>query len=117
MNPVEALCKTFNSRMEAVSGASAIDNAEFGIITADYGLKLERFSQAIPNGDFMVSKRLLKWDEITVKTEETEGHRHTVKINADQTQQGLNPGDHVLVIWVGNEPVITDVVLNSKILR
>ena len=58
--------------------------ADFGTIKADYSLVTDSFPEAIPRGDWSTLRR-------PVATEE---------------ESGLQPGNRVLVVWVGNEAVV-----------
>lgn len=121
MDTFQALGNTLNARMTGVAQSRQIDNAELGTITDDYGLALDSYKTPVPKGAYMVSKRLfMRQDKIEVTTESSGGgtysHSHAVDISIPAELIGLEPGNRVLVIWAGTEPIVIDIIQDSGTL-
>ena len=96
------LAKIIQKRMnEAADKPPALD---FGEITGSHGLKTNNFAIEIPAGDYLVSDL---YSGAVLKT-------HPGKTCDDETDERsrqlyttfLNPGDRVLVAWVGSEAIV-----------
>lgn len=138
MNEIEKFGKMMHSRAQQVAGAAMGAGPELGIINGDGSLSVSSLSNAIPKGEYMVSLHLQTANtggQLT--TTATDGlhshgpsgshsqyqgdgthshtnegsHSHVVLVGG--TIRGVQPGDRVLVIWVGTEPVVVDIVVNS----
>lgn len=115
------------------------DALELGTIQDDLGLKLDRFTVPIPQGEYLVCRSLTLPDAMTVTVEGQGTHPHGPSgghsqysgdgIHSHPGTEGmhiheivrpsqlapLTPGDRVLVAWVngGIDPVVIDVVVSS----
>jgi hypothetical protein len=115
------------------------DALELGTIQDDMGLKLDRFTVPIPQGEYLVCRSLSLPDVMTVTVEGQGAHPHGPSgehaqysgtgIHSHPGDEGahvhdivrpeqlspLKPGDRVLVAWVngGIDPVVIDVVVSS----
>lgn len=109
---VSMLGAVLTDRMKSVSdmGGQGVD---FGEIQADYSLKCNTFSQAIPKTDYSVLLYLTIGATLTSTqsdgkhgghTSGTGSHSHTIKTPTQLS--GLAPGDRVVVVWIGNEAVV-----------
>lgn len=105
------LARVMSGRMRQFAEQTAEDiTPDFGVIGKGLSLTTNRFPVAIPKGEYHVG-RLVSGLKITI-TGGTHGghesgngsHSHTVELPK------LKEGDHVLVIWVQDEPVVTDVL-------
>ena len=81
---INMLARVMQERMHRIASAPA--PMDFGEIQSDYSLLTNQFPIPIPNNDYMVCAKALK----------------------------IKPGDHVLVVWVGSDPVIIDMIRNGK---
>lgn len=111
-NPgLSKLARVMSNRMREFSDQTAEDvTPDFGVINGNMSLTTNRFPVAIPRGEYYIG-RLVSGLQISVSGGAHGGHEtgngthsHTV------TLPGLSPGDHVLVVWVQNEPVVVDVI-------
>lgn len=78
---VDKLANTLNSRMGRVSERYSTITAEIGRVTANLALQVPSLTNAIDAGDYSIAQGL-----------------------------ELTSGDSVLLIWAGNEPVITAII-------
>lgn len=136
-NNFEKLGETLNKRMQSVAGANSVLFAELGTITSNMGLQVYSIRNVIPRGDYLVSRDLKLGPTGAVLTQTKQGqgnhphgpsgghgqysgsgvhshpssegvHVHDVLI--PETMRTLAPGDRVLVIWCGCEPVVTNIL-------
>ena len=104
-------------RMKQTSQAAVPVTVEFGIINGDMSLSVDSINTPIPQEDYMISLHLA---HDTYNTYE-KGHSHS---GEDHSHSGgehvhrvpsvfrrLEPGDRVLVIWYGHEPVVVDIIV------
>lgn len=83
---------------------------DFGLIQADMSLLTNTFPIAIPKGEYTVLRHV---GGTTINTgysqvEDHGKHRHSVELPK------LKKGDHVLVAWVEQDPVVLDVIVSSS---
>ena len=114
MELFEGYIDEMNRRINAVAQTHTIDNAELGQITSDFSLKADRFETAIPKGDYMIARNLLPAEPIKVTSSEADDHSHNVEIPPEKVKKVLSPGDRVLVVWCGTEPIVIDVIVSSN---
>ena len=137
-NPIEDLGKLMDSQMKKVAGANKGIAVELGKINANMSLSVGSLANAIPKGDYMVSLRLtissleldtsmtsLETSNENMETGESEGHKHTISghshsvdghkhtVTLPSQLRSIQPGDRVLVAWVGTEPIVVDIVVSS----
>ena len=86
--------------------------AEVGIITPDYELSVKRFDTPIPKTDYYISSSLLGASG-SVRTTGGGDHEHSVDLGLIFKHEKISPGDNVLVIWAGNDAVVTDVIKSA----
>ena len=112
---IEKLGETLNKRIQNVFNAREGVIAELGTINGSLGLKVDSLSNAIPKGQYLISTRLTMGstgaDFTTTTTDGYHAHNHRVNLPAEL--RSLKSGDRVLVIWCGNEPVVTDILTDS----
>lgn len=138
MSEMEKFGKMINDRSRQVAEANKDQAPELGIINKDLSLSVTSLSNPIPKGDYMVSLHLTTKNTGAVLTttaadglhshgpsgshsqqtgdgthsHNNEGaHSHAVLVGA--TIRGIQPGDRVLVLWVGTEAIVVDIVTNS----
>lgn len=78
------LARVMQERMKKVSETP--NPLDFGEIQSDYSLLANQFPIPIPKNDYIVCKMALQ----------------------------IKPGDHVIVAWVGSDPVIIDMIQTGK---
>lgn len=77
-NNIERLGNTLVKRMKKTADAAVGIASEFGTINDNMSLTPDSLQLAIPQGEYLIT-----------------------------AGQKIQPGDRVLIIWCGNEPVIT----------
>ena len=105
------LARVMSNRIREFCEQSEEDNSpDFGVINNDMSLTTNRFPISIPQGEYYLG-RLVSGLKISVSGGSHGGHEngdgshsHTI------TLPGLSPGDHVLVVWVQDDPVVVDVL-------
>ena len=85
---VNMLARVMQERMQKISYTP--EPLEFGEIQGDYSLLTNKFPIPIPKSDYLVCRLLM-----------TDPNK-------------LIPGDHVLVAWIGSDPVVIDVIRTGK---
>ena len=138
MKEIEKFGQMMHNRARQVAGATKDAPPELGLINGDLSLSVSSLSNSIPKGEYMVSLHLQtantggqltttandgthshgpsgghsQYQGDGVHSHTNEGpHTHVVLVSG--TIRGVQPGDRVLVIWVGTEPVVVDIVVNS----
>lgn len=123
------LARVFQERMQTVSHTP--EALDFGEILDDYSLQVNKFPIPVPNTDYFVCRSLTlgntgglltttqagtgKHDHppcagLNASGHEKEGdHIHNVLI--PEKMRWLQPGDHVLVAWIGSDPLVIDIIL------
>ena len=111
-NPgLSKLARVMSNRMREFSDQTAVDvTPDFGVINGNMSLTTNRFPVAIPQGEYYIG-RLVSGLQIPVSGGSHGGHETGNGTHSHiVTLPGLSPGDHVLVVWVQNEPVVVDVI-------
>ena len=126
MNEIEKFGKLMNQRARQVAGAYKDAPPELGVINGDWSLSVSSLSNTIPKGEYMVTLHLKTEntnENLTItatdgahshvqSSSQVEGdHSHVVLVG--ETIRGIQPGDRVLVVWVGTEPIVVDIVVDS----
>lgn len=110
---MEALGEVLNDFMKKTVRANQTVGIELGTIQAGYSLKTDHFLMPIPAGEYMVCEniqlRLETSRESSGSTAQADGHAHAFP-HTHIVERCLQPGDRVLVVWAGREPVVVDVV-------
>ena len=86
---------------------------DFASIEPDMSLKLNTFPEPIPQTDYVVCRSVAfgAVDSVIITTQQGGGSPHTHEILADDKTRWLQPGDRVLVAWVGDDPCVIDLIL------
>lgn len=125
---LQRLGDTLTGRMKKTANGAIPTTVELGIINANLSLTTDSLKTPIPKGDYMVDIRLKC--ETYNTSEETHHHsggehgqyagsgHHTHADGAHSHRipeefRMLKAGDRVLVVWCGNEPVVTTIVVSS----
>lgn len=98
-NPgINQLARTLAGRMREHQNQVETDLAsDFGVINGNMSLSTNRFPTPFPPGSYYVCRYAA-------------GMRLVTTDRAAVNLPGLQPGDHVLVVWVANDPVVVDVI-------
>lgn len=107
MDGFEMLGNVMQSRMMEVNTQNKDNMPCLGTVNAALAIVIDGTGWTIPKGGYMVASRLDIPASITTGT--SEGHSHTVNTGVSSLRSGVR----VLVVWVGNEPIVVDVVHSS----
>lgn len=113
---IQKLGSLLDSRMKQNSGAATKTVLEFGVINGNLSLTTDSIKTPIPKGDYMTSLSLTHNDYKGYDQEnggDTEAHSHRMP----SVFRRIQPGDRVLVAWVGFEPVVVDILVSSNTIK
>jgi len=112
MDNLTALGELLNSQMQRVQAAGATQSVEFGVIQEDLSLRVDSLKDDIPKGEYLLNLSLtgLTGDFLVSSVDGTHPHSHTLPAPL----RGIRPNDRVLVLWVGNQPVVLAILASSK---
>lgn len=128
MDGVNRLANTIQERVQNMNATPPV--LDFGTIQGDFSLLTNTFPLPIPQSDYMVCRSVAigKPDDVLYKTRDTEPrndvdysgipnttHFHDVLIGEKIRQ--LQPGDRVLVAWVGDDPCVVDLILPASRIK
>lgn len=111
---LQRLGKTLDDRMKKTSGAAAKITLEFGVISDNLYLTTDSIKTPIPQADYMIDLRLTHPDYRG--SNESDGdpqHKH----RSPGVFRRLQPGDRVLVAWIGFEPVVICIVVSGETIN
>lgn len=135
---VQRLGQTLASRMKKSAAAAIPTTLELGIINSNLSLTVDSISNPIPQADYMVALHLThetyySYNELydTDRNATRKPHHHAGGAHgghdggngshthddglhdhrAPSVFRRLEPGDRVIVAWIGYEPVIVDIVV------
>lgn len=129
---VNMLARVLQKRMQNTMQTPPV--LDFGVIQGDYSLLTNQYPIPIPKTDYLVCRQLTlgKKDDVLTKTQvsgkpndgkhshppcsapgssghiENGDHVHDVLI--PEKMRWLKPNDHVLVVWVGTDAVVVDII-------
>lgn len=101
MKYIIELGELLNRHIQKIQSYNTFSFLEFGHINDNLSLTADSLKDEIPKGEYLVSFRLQKKECIC--------HEATCKCIYD-----IKSGDRVLIAWVGNSPIILDVIVNEK---
>ena len=110
MNNKERLGSVLDGRMKRTSGAAVPVTVELGVINSNLSLSTDSLKTPIPKGDYMIDITL-KSETYNTKKTSCDGAYHDHRLPEDF--RSLQGGDRVLVVWCGNEPIVTAIVTSS----
>lgn len=107
---IEKLGETINKRVQDTFGARTAIIAELGTVTGNLGIQVASVGNIIPKGAYLISTRLTMGEKDAEFTGTTTDSAHSHKVKLPEELRSLKAGDRVLLIWCGNEPVVTDIL-------
>lgn len=115
MNGINRFARTIQERMQAMNIKPSV--LDFGTIQGDMSLLTNGFPLPIPQSDYLVcrSAALGKADDIIIKTKVAAAHTHDVPVG--EKRRWLQPGDRVLVAWVGDDACVVDLILPASTIK
>lgn len=135
-NNVRRLGDVLSKQMKKTSRAAVPTTVELGIINGNLSLTVDSIGTPIPQKDYMIDLRLThenyySYNELNSSAEaphhhEGGGHEQAVGDGLHVHDDGLHdhrvpsvfrrlqPGDRVLVMWVGDEPIIVAIVVSGE---
>ncbi len=104
-NPgISRLAKAISARSKTMVDYSDEQVLDFGEIQSDMSLLTNSFPKKIQKGSYSVLRHV---SGVNFNTTDIAGHSYSVSIPR------IKAGDHVLVAWVMNTPVVLDVIVSS----
>ena len=100
------LGNTIHGAMQNVTAANSSVVVELGKINSDMSLTTDSFKVPIPKGDYMVDIALTSTPGVRI--ESYGSHTHTFR------NRVLKAGDRVVVMRVGTERIVTNIVTSSS---
>lgn len=132
MSYFAALTELFHNQMQRIQRAGTETGFELGVIKSDLSLSVDSLKDPVPKEEYLLSLHLtgLTGNELhsIAIAHQHAGGGHVqavgdgVHTHADGTHhhvlpeplRGIRPGDRVLVVWAGNQPVVLDIVVSSR---
>lgn len=133
---IQKLGNVLSDRMKRTASSAVPTTLELGVINANLSLTTDSLKTPIPKGDYMVSlalthKNYYTYNELNSSAkaphhheggthEQFQGtgyHSHDDGLHDHRVPsvfRQLEPKDRVLVAWIGNEPVVVDIVVSSN---
>jgi hypothetical protein len=137
-NGVSKLANVIHKKVSD-TGAQSPVWLDFGEIQQDGSLKTNRFDLPIPSGDYLICRCAAHKEDIFTQTKADQGQHphglsgthaghssgdgthshlstegsHIHDILRPDTMRAVKPGDRVLVAWVGNDPVVIDIIIQA----
>lgn len=114
MSNLTALGELFSEQMQRIQRACMRQDRELGLIQADLSLQVDSLKEAIPPGEYLLSLSLtgLVGEALRTASASTASGQHQHRL--PDTLRGIRSGDRVLVIWVGNQPIVIAILAASK---
>ena len=126
-NPgMNKLARAIASRIRRASDDSMSDLIlDFGVINDDMSLQTNTFPVPIPKGQYRVCRQLTLGKTLEHLTDTAQdgthshpgvgsGGAHSHNVLIPEKMRSIKAGDHVLVGWVQDDPVVIDVILSSE---
>lgn len=90
---------------------------DFGTIQGDMSLRTDKFPRPIPQNMYVVCRSVTwgKVDDVFYKTNIVLDHSHETLVG--QKFRWLQPGDRVLVAWVGDDACVIDLIYPATVIR
>ena len=126
---MQRLGDTLAGRMKKTASGAIPTTVELGIINANLSLTTDSLKSPIPKGDYMVDIRLkCSTYQTSQETHSHSGGGHGGHLSGSGSHshdggdhdhrlpeefRPLQAGDRVLVVWCGNEPVVTNILVSS----
>ena len=117
MTNMQRLGNTLSDRMKKTSKGAVPTTVELGVINGDLSLTVDSIGAKISPSEYMIDLRLTHETYCSYSSSHTHAasdHTHSGGSHdhrAPSVFRRLEPGDRVLVMWVGHEPVILSIVV------
>ena len=108
---IQRLGATLTSQMKRTSDAAVPTTIDLGVVNENLSITPDILRNPIPKGEYMVNL-MLTGGKVTAAAGSDGGHTH----NLPGSLRGLRPGDRVLIVWAGKEPIVVAIVVSSAIL-
>lgn len=115
---VERFGAMLSNRMKQTSSAAVPTTIELGRVNENMSITPDHLRVPIPKGEYMVNL-MLTGSFTTASTGHTHGgadhshgggeHSHALP----SSFRGLRPGDRILILWSGNEPIVIAILVSS----
>ena len=115
---IQRLGATLVSQMKRTSNAAVPTTIDLGVVNDDLSITPDSLRIPIPKGDYMVNL-MLTGEKITEAAGAHAGHGESGYTagghshNLPRSLRGIEPGDRVLIIWSGNEPIVIALLASS----
>lgn len=141
MSSYNGISKLANVIHKKISDSNAQSSVwlDFGEIQKDGSLKTNKFDIPIPAGDYLICRCASHKENILTQTKAGQGQHphgpsgthgghtggdgthahlategsHIHDVVRPDSMRAIKPGDRVLVAWVGNDPVVIDIILQA----
>ena len=116
MNQLTALAELLSERMQTVRKAGNPLLLELGRIQNDLSLSVDSLQDSIPKGDYLLSLSLISLTGENLRSQDIpccysgDSRSHILP----ESLRGIKPGDRVLVVWAGGQPIVTNIITGSK---
>lgn len=118
---LQRLGATLTSQMKRTSNAAVPTTIDLGVVNENLSITSDRLRSTIPKGEYMVNLMLTGDKKTDVAGSHgghgesgasAGGHAH----NLPDSLRGLEPGDRVLIVWSGTEPIVIAILVSSAVL-
>jgi len=132
MDNITVFSELLNKQIQRVRKAGEERILELGTIGDDLSLAVDSLKDVIPKGDYLVSLHLvgltgddlrsivIAHDHVGGEHSQLAGSGHHEHHDGEHYHvlpfqlRGIKPGDRVIVAWISGQPVVMDIVTESK---
>lgn len=99
---IQRLANSLAGQMQKTASTSVPVTVELGVINSDSSLTTDTLKGNISPNDYMIDLQLTHESYLSDKSD-----------RVPSVFRRLQPGDRVLVMWAGNEPIVTAIVVSG----